>query len=126
MGLVHQHRQAGTAMGMDQGHQGREVGREPLVGGIQQHHSHRMMGGGCGQDPLQVSGGERQPESGERIKGEIEEQRLDPAQHTGMQQRTVQVARQQHTGARGCQRQQGSLEQAACAIDPKPATLGPQ
>ena len=126
MGLVHQHRQAWPAMGMDQIHHGREVGGEPLVGGIHQHHRRGVKGCGGGKHPLQVASGGRLPQPGEGIEGEIKQQRFDLTQHTGVQQGAVQVAGQQHPGSRGRHRQEGRLKQAAGAIHPEPAALGAQ
>ena len=120
MGFIHQHRQAVAVGHRDQTLQ---ISRQALVGGMHQHQ--RRQGWGLLQAPPQPGGAWRQPQSGGRIEGEIEQHRPQTAQHAGVQQAAVQVARQQHPLAGLGQSQQGHLQHPAGSVHPEPAAIGP-
>ena len=101
MGLVHQHRQTRSAA-MEEVHQCPQFAAKPLVGGVHQHRCRRLQGGRRRQNPLQVRRAGGAPEAGARLEGQVEEQGLQLAQHTGMEQGAVQVAGQQHPRSGRC------------------------
>ena len=124
MGLIDQHRQSPL---MNDGDQSAQVAHKPLIArGHQHHRRQRAAGQGLLEERGQLRRRGRQPETRGGIERQIEQQRLQLPEQTAMQQRAVQIARQQHPLAWSGHGQQRRLQQATGTVDAEPATLSTQ
>ena len=105
MGLIHQHRRA---MAVGDGHQRRQITGQSLIGRRDQHQQRHRAG--LLQQLLQLLRWQGLPEPCERINRRAVERWSDSGQGTAVQQRAVQIARQQQLAWPLRSRQQASLQ----------------
>ena len=125
MGTVSLIQQHGQPSAMHRSDQAREICRQALITGGDQHHSRQ---GPSSEGRIQMQGQRLgcgwHPQPGGGVKRKIEEHRPQLSKHAAMQQGAMQVAGQQHPITRLGQSQQRHLQQPAGPIDPEPAALG--